>query len=285
MVAADVLIYFGDLSPPFEAAARAVRQGGSARVQHQSSCRKGPFGFLPSGRFSHSASYVRNLADTDFIELRFASKPRSGLEATERVPGQVLCFPAQVSPGALLLFPTPAVSGAPRSGLPAKLFRQPEDDRLSGNRALSYVRNRRGRAHISAGFPDRISPTFKLKFSRTLVSGRCRWHCHATRRGIASVPVRPAAFTRFRASRPIVSSERNRRESRPDRDRHLQPGAIQCFRAGGGGRGRCRSRGGLDQSGRIDRPRRPGIHTCQYTHIESITGLWQSFHARGSGRF
>jgi len=90
VVAADVMIYLGDLAPFFDAAARALGPGGllafSVEVIPQ-----GTYRLLPSGRFAQSLSYVRSLANPAFEEQAcLATTIR--WEADVRVPGQIFVF-------------------------------------------------------------------------------------------------------------------------------------------------------------------------------------------------
>jgi len=90
LVAADVLIYFGDLVPLLAAAAAAVRPGGVLAVSTESMA-AGTYRVLPSGRFAHAADYVRAAAGTPWAELSHL-ETTIRLEATARVPGQIFVF-------------------------------------------------------------------------------------------------------------------------------------------------------------------------------------------------
>ncbi len=84
--AADVLIYFGDLAPFVEGAARAVRAGGLL-VLSAETAEVEAFRLLPSGRFAHSAAYIERLAERHFTVLAReattlrleAARPAAGL--------------------------------------------------------------------------------------------------------------------------------------------------------------------------------------------------------------
>jgi predicted TPR repeat methyltransferase len=67
VVAADVLIYFGDLVPVWEAARRALRPGGLLAVGTESAA-DGGYQLLPSGRFAHNLGYVRATSAAGFQE-------------------------------------------------------------------------------------------------------------------------------------------------------------------------------------------------------------------------
>lgn len=66
--AADLLIYFGDLRPFVEGAARAARRGGLL-VLSAETAEVEAFRLLPSGRFAHSAAYIERLAAPHFTVL------------------------------------------------------------------------------------------------------------------------------------------------------------------------------------------------------------------------
>ena len=61
MLAADVLVYFGDLEPLFTLIARALDAGGlyafSIELTGQDT-----FVLQPSGRYAHAVNYIRNLS-------------------------------------------------------------------------------------------------------------------------------------------------------------------------------------------------------------------------------
>lgn len=64
IVSADVLIYFGDLQPVFDATAKALRSGGSflCTLEYAENANVEPGYFLNRhGRYSHSESYVRDV--------------------------------------------------------------------------------------------------------------------------------------------------------------------------------------------------------------------------------
>lgn len=90
IIAADVMIYFGDLSDLGGALAIALKPGGllafsierTAGRKHQ---------LLPSGRFAHDPDYVRSLLSGDFVEVR-SERTTVRLEALEPVAGDVFVF-------------------------------------------------------------------------------------------------------------------------------------------------------------------------------------------------
>jgi predicted TPR repeat methyltransferase len=81
VIAADVLIYLGDLADLFEAVAGALRQGGYFAF----SVEVGAEGWtvLPSGRFAHADAYVRDLAVKSFqvVEHEITTLRREGAGA------------------------------------------------------------------------------------------------------------------------------------------------------------------------------------------------------------
>jgi predicted TPR repeat methyltransferase len=90
VVAADLLIYFGDLAPLFQAAAAALRRDGLFAFSTDGWAGEG-YRLLPSGRFSHAPGYVRFLAERGFAEVEsFATTIR--LEANGRLPGNIFVF-------------------------------------------------------------------------------------------------------------------------------------------------------------------------------------------------
>jgi len=96
LAAADVLIYFGDLAPLFAAAANAVRPGGLMAVSTELKG-EGTYAVLPSGRFAHSAAYVRAVAAAEWAEISYA-ETTIRLEAVARVPGQIFGFRRRSAP-------------------------------------------------------------------------------------------------------------------------------------------------------------------------------------------
>lgn len=98
IVATDVFIYFGDLGPPFRAAAAALRQGGLLAFSVERSEQDG-YDLQPTARYAHGAEYVRRTAAA--VGLREVAQ-REGvlrLELGQPVPGLLAIFrkPAQPS--------------------------------------------------------------------------------------------------------------------------------------------------------------------------------------------
>jgi predicted TPR repeat methyltransferase len=90
VVAADVMIYLGDLEPFFTAAARAIRPGGILAFSTEIIA-EGTYQLLASGRFAQSLAYVRSLAATTFEE-QSCQATTIRWEADTRVPGQIFVF-------------------------------------------------------------------------------------------------------------------------------------------------------------------------------------------------
>lgn len=67
IVAADVLVYVGDLAPVFGAMAAALSPGGLVAFTVEVHGGDG-FELMPSGRFAHAASYVRRAAENAGLE-------------------------------------------------------------------------------------------------------------------------------------------------------------------------------------------------------------------------
>jgi predicted TPR repeat methyltransferase len=90
IVAADVMIYHGDLAPFFAAAGYALRPGGLLAFSTEVLA-EGTYQLLASGRFAQSEAYVRSLATAAFEETAcLATTIR--WEADARVPAQVFVF-------------------------------------------------------------------------------------------------------------------------------------------------------------------------------------------------
>jgi predicted TPR repeat methyltransferase len=85
LFAADVLIYFGDLTQLMRSAARSLRSGGlfAFSIEHG---RGNDYFVLPTGRFAHDPSYVEDLANDDYIILSKTPKTIR-LEACQPVDG------------------------------------------------------------------------------------------------------------------------------------------------------------------------------------------------------
>jgi predicted TPR repeat methyltransferase len=90
VVAADLMIYFGDLTPLFAAAATALRSAGLFAFSTELWTGEG-YRLLPSGRFAHAPHYIKLVAPRDFEEV-FQAETTIRLEAAERLPGNIFIF-------------------------------------------------------------------------------------------------------------------------------------------------------------------------------------------------
>ena len=90
IVAADLVVYFGDLISIFEAVATALRPAGLFAFNTEA-WNGARYRLLPSGRFSHAPEYVRRAAGRIYLEV-FHAETTMRLEATGRVPGNVMIF-------------------------------------------------------------------------------------------------------------------------------------------------------------------------------------------------
>ncbi len=87
VVAADVLIYFGDLAAVFAGAARALREGGLFAFSTEAHAGDG-YRLQTSGRFAHSPDFVKRLAERWFDEVAVV-QTTIRLEGNERTPGHL----------------------------------------------------------------------------------------------------------------------------------------------------------------------------------------------------
>jgi predicted TPR repeat methyltransferase len=90
VVAADVLIYFGDLQPIFEAAAGAIRAGGLLAFSTETGVEAG-YRLKPSRHFGHAADYVRAAAGGAFAQ-ELCAETTIRLEANAPVAGNLFLF-------------------------------------------------------------------------------------------------------------------------------------------------------------------------------------------------
>jgi predicted TPR repeat methyltransferase len=90
VVAADVIVYIGDLAPVFEAAAVAIRAEGLFAFSTESWTGE-KYRLQPSGRFVHSPEYVRSVAAAAFAE-HACVETTIRLEAGARLPGNLFVF-------------------------------------------------------------------------------------------------------------------------------------------------------------------------------------------------
>ncbi len=90
VVAADVMIYFGDLGALLGATATAIRPGGLLAFSTES-IPTGTFLLRPSGRFAHAPAYVEQVAAGGFAEQR-RIETTIRLDGDSRVPGNLFLF-------------------------------------------------------------------------------------------------------------------------------------------------------------------------------------------------
>jgi len=93
VVAADSLIYVGDLRPLFVAVKHALAGGGlfafSVEVLEQ-----GTFRLMPSGRYAHSSAYLRSLAQECSLAERALLPFQLRFERDRYIEGMLACFAA-----------------------------------------------------------------------------------------------------------------------------------------------------------------------------------------------
>jgi predicted TPR repeat methyltransferase len=96
IVAADVLVYFGDLAALFAAAATALKPGGLLACSTEWQAGSG-YRVQPSGRFAHAPGYVLATAEPGFSQVA-CIETTIRMEATKRLVGNVFVFRRR-SPG------------------------------------------------------------------------------------------------------------------------------------------------------------------------------------------
>ncbi len=90
IVAADVLVYFGDLASLFGAAASALKPGGLFACSTEWQAGAG-YRVQPSGRFAHAPAYVLATAEPGFSQVA-CIETTIRMEATKRLVGNVFVF-------------------------------------------------------------------------------------------------------------------------------------------------------------------------------------------------
>jgi predicted TPR repeat methyltransferase len=90
VLAADVLIYVGDLEPVFAAAAGALVAGGGFGFSVESWAGPGDWQLLPSGRFAHAGEYLERLAARHGLDLLVSEPITVRQEREAAVPGRLV---------------------------------------------------------------------------------------------------------------------------------------------------------------------------------------------------
>jgi predicted TPR repeat methyltransferase len=89
IVAGDLLIYFGDLAPVLDAASQALAPGGLL-AGNVEALEEGTWLVNPTGRFSHSASYVRQAAQAAGFAVLSLERAVLREEDKQPVPGYLM---------------------------------------------------------------------------------------------------------------------------------------------------------------------------------------------------
>ncbi len=88
VAAADVLVYLGALAPAFAAVARALRPGGGFAFTVERGT-EGGWRLGDSGRYAHSADYLRGLAESHGFEVALLDEASTRDDRGAPVPGLV----------------------------------------------------------------------------------------------------------------------------------------------------------------------------------------------------
>lgn len=88
IVSLDVLVYFGDLTALFAAAARVLSRGGVFAISFETGRQEG-YTLLPSGRFAHDPAYVER-AYQDYFACVSRATTTLRFEANRPVDGQIV---------------------------------------------------------------------------------------------------------------------------------------------------------------------------------------------------
>lgn len=92
IVSADVLIYFGDITALFRAAARALRPGGLLAVTVERHAGGGTYRLTSSGRYSHNPKWLKEVAEEAGMVRRHASTGRLRYEVGKPVNGHFAVY-------------------------------------------------------------------------------------------------------------------------------------------------------------------------------------------------
>ena len=88
VLAADIFVYIGDLTPVFVACAGALRPGGRLAFSTESAGGVG-FQLRASGRFAHALAYILNLAEQTGFTAEYCEAVPIRLEKGLPLPGHV----------------------------------------------------------------------------------------------------------------------------------------------------------------------------------------------------
>lgn len=92
MIAADVLVYLGDLSDFFEQAALRLNDQGWLLCSLEVAKTEAPFELTQNGRFQHALSYIRQLAQAAGLHVVRHEKATLRLQEGEAVAGQIIAL-------------------------------------------------------------------------------------------------------------------------------------------------------------------------------------------------
>ena len=88
VIAADVLVYFGDLAPLFSRVSKRLNQG-AFFVFSTESYPDESYSLLPTGRFAHSVTYIRSLAEKNDFNIIGLSPVDLRKEDTKPIKGDI----------------------------------------------------------------------------------------------------------------------------------------------------------------------------------------------------
>jgi predicted TPR repeat methyltransferase len=91
VLSADVFIYVGNLGPAFKAV-RAILADGGLFVLSVEDLARGSFELLPTGRYAHGASYVRELASTYGFTIELAEQVELRKESSGVIVGTIFAL-------------------------------------------------------------------------------------------------------------------------------------------------------------------------------------------------